>query len=66
MAKRGKVVSSGGSCPMCAPSKACAWVVLIIGILLLLRDLGYNYIDGIGPWTFVFVLIGLCMVKCSK
>jgi len=66
MAKRGKVVSSGGSCPMCAPSKACAWVVLIIGILLLLRDYGYNYIGGVEAWSLVFVLIGLCMVKCAK
>lgn len=66
MAKRGKVVSSGGSCSMCASSKACAWVVLIIGILLLLRDLGYNYIGNLSPWTFVFLLIGLCMVKSAK
>ena len=35
------------------------WLVLIVGVLFLLRDLGFWSFWNIQPWTAVFVLLGL-------
>ncbi len=43
-------------------SKNWAILILILGIVLLLKDLGYANWWAIAPWTLVFLLIGLIKV----
>ena len=67
MARKKMMAATGKSCASCAScGKTLAWVVLIVGVLLLLQDLGYLVLWGISPWTVVFVLVGLKMVKKSS
>ena len=52
----------------CAPGTGRWWhvLVLVIGVCLLLRDLGQWEPWGLQPWTFVFLLLGLCFLcKCK-
>lgn len=44
--------------------KMSATLVLIVGVLLLLKDLNVIGLAGIQPWTFVFLLFGL--IGCAK
>lgn len=49
-----------GPCDCCA---LCAWIVLIVGVLYLLKDLVVaDFTFGIQWYTVVFVLLGLKMV----
>lgn len=41
------------------------WLVLLVGILFLLRDLGGWDFWGITAWTAIFVIVGLTMI-CSS
>lgn len=46
-----------------------AWfgiALLIIGLLLLAKDVGF--IAGIGSWTIIFIILGVFLAakKCSK
>lgn len=38
--------------------KITGLVVLIVGALFFLRDLGVNYIDNTSGWTIIIVLVG--------
>ena len=65
--KKGEMCSG---CPDCSPcAKKFGWVVLIIGVLYLLQDLGYLSLWGITPWAVAFVLVGTKIIckakKCS-
>jgi len=45
----------------------CAWIVLIVGVLFLLRDVaGLNYTFGIQWYTVVFLLFGLKCIMNRK
>lgn len=64
MAKK-KVASS------CPTSKGCkgpvGWVVLLLGLLMLARDLGWNnWLGNLNPWTAVFLLVGVYWVWTSS
>ena len=62
MAKKGKTCDPHHCCTL------CAWIVLIVGVLYLLRDLvGMDYTFGVQWYTVVFVLLGLKLVmhKCK-
>ena len=37
-------------------------VVLIVGALFFLRDLGVNYIGSISGWTIIIVLVGAGLI----
>ncbi|MFQ5621327.1 MAG: hypothetical protein ACE5FT_05790 [Candidatus Nanoarchaeia archaeon] len=49
-----------GMCDKCG--KLCAWVWLILGVLLLARDFGMNYLGGVQWYSAVILLWGLGMV----
>jgi len=53
-----RAMSSGASC---APggSKCWGWLILIVGVLLLLRDLGQWDFWGVNWWTLAFLAVGL-------
>ena len=56
--------STGGMCS-CSHHKTFGWVILIIGVLYLLNDLGWWNVWVVNWWTAVFVLVGLGMFcKC--
>lgn len=58
--------ASGASCSMCCrPRCGCAWGLLLLGVLFLLRDFGVWNFWNIQPWTVVFLLLGLCFL-CKK
>ncbi|MFC1753440.1 hypothetical protein ACFL96_08610 [Thermoproteota archaeon] len=46
---------------MCC-KKLHAAIILILGILLLIRDLGYWDIWNIQPWTLAFLLVGIAVL----
>lgn len=41
--------------------KLTGFMVLIVGILFFLRDIGINYIGNTSGWTIVLVLIGAAL-----
>lgn len=47
---------------MCHGKGCCGAIVLILGILLLIKDVTAWEFWGITPWTLVFLLVGLCVV----
>lgn len=57
---------------MCMKCKAVLGiVVLLVGLLLALQDLGKISLWGIQPWTILFLLVGLAMIckgicKCKE
>ena len=54
---------------MCCEKVHCGAIVLILGILLLLKDLEVWDFWGISAWTLVFLIVGLCIIckaKCCK
>ena len=64
--RRAKVSKSSKSCAPCKSSCCCAcwgWIVLILGVIYLLQDLGALARWGLNwPlewWTVAFVLVGL-------
>jgi hypothetical protein len=59
-----KKMMLGNVCPTCPPN----WfgiLVLLVGILFILKDLGYDYTGGITIWPAVIALIGLHMWLCK-
>ena len=42
--------------------KLTGWVVLILGILFFLRDIGINWIGETSGWTIVIVLMGVALL----
>ena len=55
--------SSGSTCMCCGASRGTGWLILIVGILFLLHDLG-----GVRWWTvnwltILFLLSGLIMIR---
>ena len=50
--------STGGTCS-CPHHKTFGWIILIIGALYLLNDLGWWNVWVVNWWTAAFVLIGL-------
>jgi predicted benzoate:H+ symporter BenE len=38
-------------------------VVLVVGLLMLLQDLGKISLMGITPWTWIFMLAGIAMIS---
>jgi len=69
MARRKKAVrrsaskSMGESCPT-GSSKCWGWLLLIVGVLLLLRDLGHWDFWNVQGWTLAFLALGL--IKLCK
>lgn len=47
---------------MCCKKAYCGAGILVLGILLLLKDLGVWGFWGINPWTLAFLLVGCCMI----
>lgn len=47
---------------MCCGKAGCGVIVLILGILLLLKDVTSWDFWGITPWTLVFLIVGVCML----
>ena len=47
---------------MLASHKTTGLVILVVGVLFFLRDLGMNYIGNTGGWTILFVLFGAALV----
>ena len=45
-----------------ASHKTTGLVILVVGVLFFLRDLGMNYIGNTGGWTILFVLFGAALV----
>jgi len=45
--------------------KLTGFMVLTVGILFFLRDLGVNYIGNTSGWTIVLVLIGFGIITGS-
>jgi hypothetical protein len=43
--------------------KLTGFIVLVVGILFFLRDLGINYIGDTSGWTIVLVLIGAGIIS---
>ena len=43
--------------------KFTGFIVLVVGILFFLRDLGINYIGDTSGWTIVLVLIGAGIIS---
>jgi hypothetical protein len=43
--------------------KLTGFMVLIVGVLFFLRDLGLNYIGNTTGWTIVLVLIGAGLIS---
>ena len=43
--------------------KLTGFIVLVVGILFFLRDLGVNYIGDTSGWTIVLVLIGAALIS---
>ncbi len=63
MAMKG-VMMGGGVCK-CPHHKIFRWVVLVLGVLFLIRDLGGWDFLGIQWWTVAFLLLGLgVLCKC--
>jgi membrane-bound ClpP family serine protease len=46
----------------CCMSKSWGIIVLILGILFLLQDLNVITFWTVGPWTIVFLVVGLMVV----
>lgn len=46
--------------------KVTGFIVLVVGILFLLRDIGFNYIGNTSGWTIVLVLIGSALLAGKK
>ena len=42
--------------------KVTGFVVLVLGILFLLRDMGINYIGNTSGWTILIVLVGAALL----
>ena len=42
--------------------KLTGLVVLVVGVLFFLRDLGVNYIGEISGWTIIIVLVGIGLI----
>ncbi len=66
MAKKKEVCSTNGSCSTksCCCMKWAGWVMLVVGILYLLSDLGiFTWFGATFSWfTIVFLVVGLKMV----
>lgn len=45
---------------------AWGWVLLIVGLLFLLQDLGWWNFFGLKWWTVAFLLAGACKIWGSK
>ena len=42
--------------------KLTGFIVLIVGILFFLRDVGINYIGNTSGWTIIIVLVGAALL----
>ena len=42
--------------------KLTGLVILTVGVLFFLRDLGVNYIGEISGWTIIIVLVGVGLI----
>ena len=50
------------------PTRSPHWLgilVLLVGILFILKDLGYDYTGGVKIWPVVIALIGLYLWLCK-
>ncbi|MFC1753892.1 hypothetical protein ACFL96_10975 [Thermoproteota archaeon] len=54
--------------PHCAAYKGWGTALFIIGVLLLLKDVGVLTLGGLEPWTVVFLCAGvyLLFTKCVE
>ncbi|MEK6826100.1 MAG: hypothetical protein AABX08_03935 [Nanoarchaeota archaeon] len=52
-----------GSSPCCCHSKGIGWIVLILGVLFLIKDLGGFYWWTVNWWTVLFIIYGIWMIK---
>lgn len=43
--------------------KLTGFIVLVVGLLFFLRDIGINYIGNTSGWTIVLVLIGAALLS---
>ena len=64
--KRGDIMAKKTYDPhKCCP--LCAWIILVVGVLYLLKDLGVaNLTFGIQWYTVLFVLMGLKFLMMRK
>lgn len=65
MATKKEIGGMKGETCICSHHNIFGWVVLIIGVLFLLRDLNVWNFFNIQWWTVLFILIGIgAMCKC--
>jgi hypothetical protein len=51
-------------CPMCT-SPCCGIVLLVLGVLLLLQNIGTITWFIVSPWTLVFLIAGVYILRHS-
>ncbi|MFH1592702.1 MAG: hypothetical protein ABIB47_05035 [Candidatus Woesearchaeota archaeon] len=59
----GTVCRVCGFNPCCCHSKGLGWILLILGVLYLIRDLGGFAWWTVQWWTILFILFGIWMLK---
>jgi len=52
-----------GTIPCCCHSKELGWVLLVLGVLYLIRDLGGFSWWIVNWWTVLLIIAGLWMIR---